>query len=262
MGKLINYRRFQLGQDLGIKSNFRVIRGPFTGMNWGKHANWGQFDLANQLLGFYEERITKSLEILSKDFSFSTFIDIGAGDGYFMTGALHSKLYKKGIAFEESEIQRQTILKNLTANGLKDNFLLFGRATEDSILDLGKTDQTNFAASVFLVDIEGSEYELLSKTNLEVMRHSAVLVEIHNYEGKNNQAKSLLIEQVRLTHNLVIIEMGPRNLDDIPEVSLFNDSDRWLICSEGRPEKMQWFILLPKYICEKDFQKKLLEHSQ
>jgi len=261
MGKLINYRRFQLGQNLGFDTNFCVIRGPFSGMNWGAHAMWGSCDLGNQLLGFYEEQITKCLEIFSNEFGFSRLVDIGAGDGYFVTGVLHSKLFTEVIAFEASEPQQQIINKNLISNGINENFILQGIASEGFLSNLEKKGLQDFTKCVFLIDVEGAEFEILSRENLVKMRHSPIVVEIHNYRGKNKEAEEVLIELLRETHSLVKIEMGSRNLDGIPEISSMNDSDRWLMCSEGRPENMEWFILLPHGIPSKEFLKSFHESS-
>ena len=46
--------------------------------------------------------------------------------------------------------------------------------------------------------------------------------------------------------NVTELKMGSRDLSNIPELQKFSDSDRWLMCSEGRGELMSWLRLDPK----------------
>ena len=45
--------------------------------------------------------------------------------------------------------------------------------------------------------------------------------------------------------NRTVIKNAARDLSWIPELDAMNDSDRWLICSEGRPKLMSWLIFAP-----------------
>lgn len=45
-----------------------------------------------------------------------------------------------------------------------------------------------------------------------------------------------------------ILEMTTtaRDMSKFPELKKLSDTDRWLLCSEGRPERMTWYRLTPK----------------
>ena len=246
MNGLIKYRRLQLGVEIGQLTNFKVIRGPFAGMSLQQSSGWGRFDLANQLLGLYEENISQYLETFAKQYGFTNLVDIGAGDGYFVIGSLSSRLYKKGFAFEERSDQQSIITANQKANNLDGSLSLLGRADIDFLSRVEECGLDDISKTVFLIDIEGGEYDILSTENLYRLRFSPVLVEIHNFNDTNKVFRDLLIEKSQETHKLLLVNMGARNLDRIPVIAHLNDADRWLLCSEGRPQEMEWFVLLPK----------------
>jgi predicted RNA methylase len=246
MNRLINYRRLQLGVEIGQLTDFKVTRGPFTGMNLQQSSGWGRFDLANQLLGLYEENISQYLETFAKQYGFTNLVDLGAGDGYFVIGSLNSQLYKKAVAFEERPDQQAIISANLKANNLDGSLSLLGRAGIDFLSKVQECGLDEISKTVFLIDIEGGEFDILSTENLHRLRFSPVIVEIHNFNDTNKASRDLLIKKSQESHDLLRVKMGARDLDRIPEIAHLNDSDRWLLCSEGRPQEMEWFVLLPK----------------
>ncbi len=47
-------------------------------------------------------------------------------------------------------------------------------------------------------------------------------------------------------HKVSTITTSSRDLSRFPELRNYEDSDRWLIASEGRPRLMTWLRLDPK----------------
>ena len=97
-----------------------------------------------------------------------------------------------------------------------------------------------------LVDIEGAEFKVLTEEVFAFLKSSMIIVETHAHiyadpkeemEGLNQSAAK--------THRSTTWYPGPRNpsifreLDDLPE------TDRWIICSEGRHEIQQWLRFDP-----------------
>jgi len=46
--------------------------------------------------------------------------------------------------------------------------------------------------------------------------------------------------------NIHEITTGVRNLSNFPELAMWNDDDRWILCSESRGYLMRWWIFTPK----------------
>lgn len=80
----------QLGEQLDAIFQSRVQAGPFKGLYLPKHLAWGASARAALLLGIYEQDIQAFLPALSQ--RYSTFIDIGAADGYYTVGVLVNHL--------------------------------------------------------------------------------------------------------------------------------------------------------------------------
>ena len=133
-----------------------VQRGPFLGLKLNSSTWWGRSDLGSQCLGLYEKEI---LELISNLNPVHTFLDIGAADGYYAVGMLHSQKAQNSVCFELSELGQTAIKDNWKINEEPGVLSVFGEATRDS---LDGVVQTLPADTLVLIDIEGSEFSLLS----------------------------------------------------------------------------------------------------
>ena len=89
--------------------NYTIAYGPLKGMRLSEDVWWSPHDRITQTLGIYEEHILDKLRFFSKQGA-STFIDIGAADGYFAVGMAYSKTYSKVLAFEEDGLACREVL--------------------------------------------------------------------------------------------------------------------------------------------------------
>jgi hypothetical protein len=80
--------------------NGTVSDGLFTGLKLQCNTYWGANDLGSQCLGLYEKEV---LNLISKRGPFQHFINIGAADGYYPVGMLHSAMTSLAICFEVSD---------------------------------------------------------------------------------------------------------------------------------------------------------------
>ena len=47
------------------------------------------------------------------------------------------------------------------------------------------------------------------------------------------------------THTITALVTGARDLSQFRELRMMSDTDRWLLCSEGRPRLMSWLRFDP-----------------
>jgi hypothetical protein len=194
------------------------------------------------LLGLYEQEILASIiDVPSK---YNTFIDLGAADGYYGIGALISNRYETSYCFEMTELGRSLISKNATLNCVADRLFIHGIATKEFYK--GFTAE-QLSKSVILIDIEGAEFALIDEELLVSLKDSIIIIELHEWHVEDGDRK---LEELR--HNasrlfdVTRLTTTARDLSKFPELKYLNDTDRWLICSEGRGRLQTWYRLDPR----------------
>ena len=95
---------------------------------------------------------------------------------------------------------------------------------------------------LFLIDIEGDEFKILHKENIERLRNSVLIIEIHDFVASPKQ----LLENLSKIFNLHEFTTGGRDLSKIKILDIFHDYEKWLMAQEGRPKKMMWVVCVPK----------------
>lgn len=242
---VLEVRRHQISKDITLKLKQTVMYGNFKGMKFANESIWGAADSANMLLGLYEREISELLVALADSEKRNLLIDCGAADGYFAIGALVSGKFNTVWAFEQSEQQRINLEKNAEVNNLKSQLRILGSAGVDFLDDLESDEKFRLETSIFLFDIEGGEYIILNKENLLRLKNSVLIVELHDFTEDQKLDRIALLSRVKESHNGFLITTGARDLSEIHELDYLSDSNRWLMCSEGRPRSMDWLVLFP-----------------
>jgi hypothetical protein len=97
-----------------------------------------------------------------------------------------------------------------------------------------------------LIDIEGGEFDILDENAFQALRHSVIFIELHHQFYEDGHSKlSKLLSDAKDTHSISELTMSNRNLSSFNELKMLNDTDRWLLCSEGRGFMMTWLRLDP-----------------
>ena len=137
------------------------------------------------------------------------------------------------------------IKKNADLNNVSKNIEIRGEAKKNFYDDF---TQEELATSLILVDIEGVEFDILSKReDFQKLKNSSLIIESHAlYFDDGKEKHQNLIMLAEEFFNVTELKMSSRDLSNIPELQKFSDSDRWLMCSEGRGELMSWLRLDPK----------------
>lgn len=243
LGDQIQKRRLQLSAMLNERFSATVRYGPFKGLQLSKEIWWGKTDRAGMLLGLYEQEVLNSVKKAATTRRCS-FIELGAADGYYGVGVLVSGMFDRSYCYEISEAGRETIARNATLNGVEARVEVRGEADPLFYAQLPETVPEN---CVLLVDIEGAEFDILTAEVMRRFSKSVIIVELHDHFFVDGAAR---LERLRSDAEQVFdieeLTTTSRNLSEFPEVKAFSDTDRWLICSEGRRAMPHWYVMMPR----------------
>lgn len=237
---VIDRRRIEISNMLRTLSENTILYGPLQGFYF-HDTNWGRADQSSQILGLYEAEVLR--EILSIGKETSCLINLGAADGYYSVGLVRNRYFEKSYSFEISNRSREIISLNAIANGVVDNVAIFGEAEQDFYKLIPNRDLNN---ALILVDIEGAEFDVFNENTLRALKNCFLIIELHEFIPEGVLKSQKLISRASETHSVRTFAQESRNLSNISEIKNFSDNDRWLICSEGRPEAMRWLRLDPK----------------
>jgi len=238
---LLEHRKI-LSRGLDKKFGSIVRYGPLKGFKLTGSTWWGETEKGAMLLGLYELEVLESLKDIPP--KHNTFINVGAADGYYGVGVLVGNLFTKSICYEISKVGRETIKENASLNGVSERVEIRGAANKDFYKDI---DKTILDYSVLLIDIEGGEFEIANKETFEAFKKSVIIIELHEWAlSKDKKELEKLLNDSLSTHRVTEFRSGPRDPASFEELKIYSDTDRWLICSEGRPEVMRWWRFDPK----------------
>ena len=241
MAIAIGKKRKSLSSELSESMKHTVKYGAFKGLKFTSENWWGGSDRAGMLLGIYEKEILDSVMSVPK--KWNIFIDLGAADGYYSIGTLISGRFKKSYSFEISPKGQEVIKKNAILNNVSKKIEIFGEATINFYDQIPKKD---LSQSVILIDIEGAEFNLLNKKVFENLKNSIIFIEIHEWFFKDGEKRlKQLMNDAKPFFKASELTTTSRDLSIFPELSNLNDSERWLIASEGRGRLMTWIRLDP-----------------
>ena len=234
-------RRVLLSKNLYSLFDGVVKYGPLSGFKLSRDQWWGKADRGSMLLGLYEQELLDSIVTLKGKYRY--LIDLGAADGYYGVGLVARNIFEKSWCYEISEVGQKSIVQNSLLNGVSDRVVVRGEANERLLHDFLPGDA---ASSVLIIDIEGGEFDLLTSTFLEKFLKSVIFIELHDWFFADGQERLDKL-QTKVQPFFIITPMttGSRNLSVFPELRMMNDTDRWLICSEGRSRLPTWWRMDP-----------------
>ena len=234
--------RSELGEITHKIFNGIVQDNLFKGCSIPEYSEWTQTqDLGSKLLGIYEQDI---LEFLNKTKgSYKFLVDIGAGDGYYAVGSVFAGVVERAYGFEINEKSRDTMIENAKINNVLDSVYIDSEATLAKINNILNNEGQN--SGIFIVDIEGEEFKLLTNKFLEVCKNSTLIIEIHEWDSLSNRYEEI-IKNCDIFFNISYLYNRTKTIPDLPVINQINDNFRWLLCSEGRPQQMKWLVLTPK----------------
>lgn len=171
------------------------------------------------------------------------FIDCGAAEGFHIISLLKKKIFKKAAAFEINKKSRDILIKNAINNNVKKKISVFSEA---NFASLKKLKIENFKKTLFLLDIEGAEFNLFDKNFCRYFSKSFFIIEDHNFLILNKRKTSSFYKMIRKFFKIELIEDNFESPSDYDILHDFTEDEKYLMMSEGRPVRMQWIVLLPK----------------
>lgn len=240
----ITQHRYVLSERICQEFDFTVRYGPLAGLRLNPESWWSAADRGAMILGLYEMQVLQELA----EFCDGTrpLVDVGAADGYYAIGAVRAGLAPRALCFEATSEGQDVIRANAAANDVADRIEILGTA-DKGFLDQIPDDYWNESqASVFLFDVEGGEFDLLTDEVLFQLRNSFVIVELHEPIGDRDSKAAALIERANRQFATRLVGTGPRDPSSISALEAWSDDDRWLLMSESPAFDMRWLFMEPR----------------
>ena len=234
---------FYHGKKIEKISKNKILNGLYKNTHLEINKKWNRHDTASKFLGLYEKEVQDEILKLqkSKKTKKKYLINLGAGEGYHLIGLLKKKLFSHGVAFEMDNDAKNILQKNSIRNSLKNRLVILNKA-EENFLKKSLPKKFKLKDCLFLIDIEGDEFRLLNKDNLDKLNESILIIELHDFYFSPKK----LLENLKRIFKIQIITTENRNLSKFKILENLPDTERWLLVNEGRPKKMEWIICIPK----------------
>ncbi len=214
---------------------YNVIGGPFKGLRYVEESA-GNSSYILKLIGIYEEILHRTIESAIKR-NYTTIIDIGCAEGYYLVG-LGCSIKNATLVGYDIDRKALSLTKKLySMNNLSNNILLLDDCSPSDLNQ--RIDDHTF----LLCDAEGFEYEILDPICVpSLSRVETFVIELHDFVVPH--VKESLVERFKKTHNIEVITF--KNGD--PENYLFL---KWIknkkhVCTlllERYVQDQQWLIM-------------------
>jgi hypothetical protein len=218
----------------------KVRAGPFAGLTFVERAVYAPHladCLTAKLLGCFERELHPAIE-RAISAGYSTFVNVGAAEGYYAVGLALRVPDSRVYAFEIDEERRELCREIARANGVEDRVEILGECDADWFARL---DADCFA----LVDCEGCEIGLLAPEQAASLSKSELVVELHDFIDPRSSAS--IAESFSRTHDYEYVAATPRHSSEFPELDeIFGWKNRELAISELRAYPMGWAVLTPR----------------
>jgi hypothetical protein len=126
---------------------------------------------------------------------------------------------------------------------VENDIHIYGAANFDFYDNIPSTERSR---CVILIDIEGAEFDIITRKTFEIFSKAIFIIELHHWVAFEGVKTTDLISFAEKTHSITFINHSARDLSSFPELHSYSDNDRGLICSEGRPSLMRWMRLDPR----------------
>jgi hypothetical protein len=217
-----------------------VVRsGPFAGLRFVEAAVAAPHladSLPAKLIGSYERELHPALESLLEG-GFSTFVNVGAAEGYYAVGFALRAPRSRVYAFETDERRRELCQEIARANGVEAQVEIRGECDPAWLVAFGDD-------CLLLADCEGCEVDLLGPDQAASLSGSTLVVELHDHI--NPHSSRSIEERFSATHRVERVAATPRYSGAFPELGFLGWKNRELAISELRAHPMAWAVLTPK----------------
>ena len=221
-----------------------IQRGILEGYKLEEDSSWAPGDLAGQLFGLYEQEVLSIIEDVRT--RRHTLVNLGAADGYYGVGLVATGSFGQSVCYELSEAGREHLKRVAERNKVTELVQILGGAGPDFPRELHERN-VPIEQCLILSDVEGAEFDIFTPECLNALKGAEIIIELHDFLVDDGETRrKTLLAAAEANFEATVVRMGARDLSVIPELAGLNDSDRWLICSEGRAQLMSWLHLRPR----------------
>ena len=235
-------KKNQIIKRLSKITKNKILSGYYKSTYINTYDHRGQ-DLPSQLLGIYEYQVQEKIVELQKRKKFKYIINFGSADGFHILGLIKNNFFKKGIAFEIDLNTRNRLIKNIKKNNLVNKIKVCEKANFDELQKI--ISSNDLKKSLFLVDIEGEEFNLFSKKNLKYFINSHLIIENHEVFLKKKKKIKKFYNILKKYFKIEKIVHASKNPFIIKEIEGLNEDEKWLSMSECRPRSQNWLVCYP-----------------
>ena len=220
---------------LAEEYGYRVLNGPFAGLNYTRKAAGSA--LAPKLIGSYERELHPIWEqILRKNYEL--VVDIGCAEGYYAVGlAKNLPGAPRVLAFDMDSEARLLCRELSIKNGVSSRVEVLGEC------DVAALKRVLKPRSLVVCDCEGAEVDLLQIDEIEALRQSDILVELHDFLRPG--VTPTLTERFASTHDIQLIDSVHPDPSLYAELEILTPQQRETALDE-RAEPMQWAWMTAK----------------
>ena len=241
---IIDKKKEKLEKKIIEETNKTVIDGPYKNTYLNCKSNWGGYDSSSKLLGCYEQQIQNKIVEIKKNYNLENIINFGGGDGYHVLGLIKNNFFKNSLVFEKDEESRKNLSENIELNNITS------RVNVEKDADFTKIknyfNEGEMLKTLYLIDIEGKEYDLICKENLKYYCNSILIIEDHQFLIDDDFKKRNFFENLNKNFDVETLKNASRNPFKHSLIDELNDDERWLLMSEGREKNMSWLVCIPK----------------
>ena len=237
---VLKYKRIEAEQKLLNTHGFQEIKsGIFKGMKYPVNDAAGSY-LAPKIVGSYESELYPLLESMIAKKQYKTAFDVGCAEGYYAVGITRSIAGLKMYAYDTNQ-EAIALCKTIAqANGVANRIVFGAFCSADTLAGFDFPEP-----SLIVCDCEGYEAELFTEQAIHNLRHTDVLIELHDHFVPG--VTGLLTQRFGGTHTLTIIKATEKQPENYPFLHFLTDEEKALVLSEGRrgilaPPSMQWLF--------------------
>ncbi len=225
-----------------LVNNPTVQSGIFKNLKYPKIYSHGSV-IFPKLMGIYEKQLHKPINELKKN-NYKTVINIGAAEGYYAVGMALYFPESKVVAIDQN-IDALNFLKKMSiTNGTQDRVKIING---DAKIFLEQIDSNQ--SYLVVCDCEGCEYNIFSEKNIENLKKSDLIIEMHYSEefSKFTKQKNSFLEKFKKYHDHRIVKHEPTRLEDLKDLENITIKHAKKLANEVRAKNAEWIIFKSKY---------------
>lgn len=213
-----------------------VRRGPFRGMRYQDQAVGSV--LIPKLIGCYEHELHAHLaRLLTKPYA--VVVDVGCAEGYYSVGtALQTPAETVVHAYDTDPQARRSCARLAGLNGVS------GRVKVGAFCDAAELNRVLLGRALVICDCEGCELELLEPTKVPALRHTDLIVELHDLARPG--ITEAMSTRFRASHDVHLVDAVVRVAADYPELNVLDLAARAKAVSEYRSGPQQWAVMIAR----------------